>query len=190
MRSRASSALPAASDQLGDGHQLGLPAAERALVLAHGAGQQRGHQAGRALGGGERLKTRHGIALVRHGAGAAHAFDRRRLQHLADLGLGEQRDVARDLADGGRDDRQLGHQAQQLVAVIVPLACVAQPQTLGHCAAYHRPLAAERVECADGAPELNAQRPAARLGEAEPAAVQRGRPARDLQARRDGRGGL
>ena len=94
-----------------DGHELGLPAAERALVLAERAGEQGRHQTRRAGGGNQGLKTGDGIALVGHRARAAHALHGRRLQHLADLGLREQRDVARDLADRLDDDRQLGHQA-------------------------------------------------------------------------------
>src|SRR5262249_48393425 len=70
-------------DQLGDRHQLGLPATERALVLGNCAGDQRRHQTGRAFGGSQRLKTGDGVALVGHGARSTHAFRWRRLQHLA-----------------------------------------------------------------------------------------------------------
>ena len=56
--------------------------------------------------------------------------------------------------------------------------------------AHARTLGAEGVERADGAAELDAQRPLARLGEAKPAAVEGRRPARDLHAGRDRRGGL
>ena len=177
-------------DQLGDGHKLGLPAAERALVLAERARQQRGHQAGRAHRGGQGLEAGHGVALVRHGAGAAHALRRRRLEHLADLGLGEQRDVARDLSDRFRDDRQLGHHPQQLVALVVPHARLVQVQAHRQAITHTRALAGEGVERTDGAAELDAQRPLARLGEAKPAAMKRRRPARDLQAGRDRRGRL
>ena len=142
MRSSASSAPPAASTSSGMVTSSACQPPSARSCSPSGPRQQRRHQPGHAFGGGQRLKTRHGIALVGHGAGAAHALRRRRLQHLADLGLREQRDVARDLADVAGDDGQLGHQAQQLVAVVVPRARVAQPQALGHAPAHAR-----RADC-------------------------------------------
>src|SRR2546427_12345458 len=79
------------------------------------------------------------------------------------------------------DDRQLGHQTQQLVAMAVPRARLAQVQAHCHAVAHAGALAAEGVQRADGSSELDAQRPFARLVEAKPAAAERRRPARDLQ---------
>ncbi len=74
--------------------------------------------------------------------------------------------------------------------MVVPRARLAQVQARCQAVAYGGALAAEGVQRADGSSELDAQRPFARLGEAKPAAVERRRPARDLQAGRDRRGGL
>jgi hypothetical protein len=127
---------------------------------------------------------------VGHGARAAHALDRCGLEHLADLGLREQGNVARDLADRLGDDRELDHQAQELVALVVPLARLVEMQAHRHAVADRRALAAERVQGADRPAELDAERPLARFGKPEPAPVERRRPARDLHAGRDGRGRL
>ncbi len=72
----------------------------------------------------------------------------------------------------------------------MPRARFAQLQAPGHAVPDGGAAAAEGVERADGAAELDAQRAVAGLGEAEPAAVERGRPARDLHAGRDRGGGL
>src|SRR5262249_56980218 len=101
------------------------------------------------------------------------------LEHLADLGLREQGNVARDLADRLGDDCKLDHEPQELVALVVPLARLPQMQAHRHTVADRRALAAERVQSADRPAELDAERALARLGEPEPAAMESRRPARD-----------
>ena len=177
-------------DQLGSGHELGLPAAERALVLPDRAGEQGRQQPGRAGRRGQSLETGDGVALVGHRARAADAFHGSGLEHLADFGLREQRHVARDLADGGRDERELGQEPRELIAVVVPRSRLVQVQAHRETVAHHRALGADRVQGADRAAELDAERPLARLGQAQAAAVERGRPPSNLQPGRDRRGGL
>src|SRR6185436_4698937 len=88
------------------------------------------------------------------------------------------------------DDRELDHEPQELVALVVPLARLPKMQAHRHTVADRRTLAAERIQRADRPAELDAERALTRLGEPEPAAMKGRRPARDFHPRRDGGGRL
>ena len=96
-------------------HSLCQAPAARSCSCDHRV-QQRGDEARRLLGAAERGDRGDRVALVRHRGRAAG----RGLAHLADLGLGEQRDVARGLADRARGDAERAGELADPAAQGVP----------------------------------------------------------------------
>ena len=128
-----------------------------------------------------------GIALVRHGRGAA-AARARGLGRLADLDLHHQRDVARGLGQRADDQRGVLRQGRDAHALGEP-GCRRQLelQALGQRCHHRLGLLAQRRQAARGAAELHDLRLLeARLEAARGAADVRG-PARDLLAERQRR---
>ena len=87
-----------------------------ALVLLLHAREQGRDQAGRLPRAGARRHRGDRVALVRHRGGAA----RRGLGDLADLGLGEQHDVAGDLRDRAAGKPEPGRELADPAALGVP----------------------------------------------------------------------
>ena len=77
---------------------LGVPWAGRALVVLHRSVQHDRDQLADVPGAGEDELAGDRVALLRHRAAAAAPF-LIRLRDLADLGLHQERDVGRDLAE-------------------------------------------------------------------------------------------
>jgi hypothetical protein len=95
------------------------PAPETALVLLGHGREERGDQAGRADRRRQRGRRPDRVALVRHGRRSA-APRGGRFVRLADLGLGQERDVARDLAQRSNRDAQRSREVSEPIAVRVP----------------------------------------------------------------------
>src|SRR6185503_9160446 len=109
----------AGAGELAQCEPLRLPLPESALVLGCELAEERGSEARGARRGLEREQAAGGIALVRHARRAAPALERR-LGSLADLGLGEQRDVAGDFRSESGQDRGFGSEPSEAVAGAVP----------------------------------------------------------------------
>jgi hypothetical protein len=175
---------------VGDGGELGLPTAQRALVLRDRGGVDRGEQPRHARAGGERVGTADGIALVGHGARRAHARARGRLEHLAHLGLHHQRYVARDLRGGGDRLADAIQEIDPCIAMHVPRRHVGEAEMHRDAMAYRRALRSERLERTDGPAELHGERGGLRIGEPVAVVGEGERPARELDSRRDRQGRL
>ena len=167
-----------------DGMPLRLPAAEAALVLLHLAGDDGGEQVRRDGRGRDADGGGVGIALVRQVDGFA-AVRARRLVRFADLGLHQQRDVARDLAAGAGEDRERGGDLGEPVAVGVPgRVRRRQVEQRGQPVGDREAVLAERRQRAGGAAELQRQRLLAQPAQPLARARQRRRIARELEPER------
>src|SRR5947207_11621225 len=110
------------------------------------------------------MRAADGIALVRHGARSAHALLRRRLAHLADLRLHQERNVARDLAGGEHGEPDAVEKVDPRVAMRLPRGCILEPQAASEALSRGDPLHSETLLRARGAAPLHGDRDTLRLG--------------------------
>ncbi len=120
----ASTADPSVSTRRRQGRPFGLPAAQRALVLLRHGRDDGGREHRRAAGGRQDERGADGIALVRHGRGAAAAWTGG-LGGLAHFDLHHQRDVARGLGQRADDQGGVLRQGRDAYALGEPGAAAA-----------------------------------------------------------------
>ena len=117
------------------------------------------------LGAGEDELAGDGVALLRHGGGAAPA-GRERLEHLARLGRRQQHHVGRDLGERAGDEREEGHRLGDGVARRVPGdGGPREPQLLHQRVSDLEPAPVQRGERAGCAGELAREHARAKLVE-------------------------
>ncbi len=154
------------------------------MLLRQRAIQDR-YQPRRARRSGQDDRAAHRIALVRHGGRAALAWHRR-LQHLRHLGLHQQRDVARHLAEAAADQGQPAPGLDDAVALRMPgQSRQRKPQRLAEGRGHAQPVLAERGQSSGRAAELQHQQPGAQLVQALPVTQQGVEPASGLEPERD-----
>ena len=175
-------ALGGQAEQRAEGLPLGVPLPRGPGVLRHRRRVQRGDESGGPQSVRGEQHGVDGIPLVRHGGGSAGAGD----GELADLGAGEERDVASDAGAGGDDRRGGVAEGEHGRAVGVPCAPgVVESELRGRRGPQARrdaglPLV-EREPGADRAAELH--REAGRVDDLD-RARDRVEPGRDLRAER------
>ena len=164
---------------------LGMPRAGRALVVLHHGVQHDRDQLAHVPGAGEHELAGDRVALLRHRAAAAAPL-LVGLRDLADLGLHQERDVGRDLAERAGQQAEEARDLCQAVAADVPGdRRRLQAELLGERLHHADAVRAERGERADRAAELHHGDLAAEPGEARGVALQGVEPQRALEAEGD-----
>ena len=164
---------------------LRVPRAGRALVVLHHRVQHDRDQLADVPGAGEDELAGDRVALLRHGAAAAASL-LIGLRDLADLGLHQERDVGRDLAERAGEQAKEACDLGEAVAADVPGdGRRAQAELRGEPVHHADAVRAERGERADGPAELHHRYFGPEAGEPLGMALQGGEPQRALEAEGD-----